>query len=54
MRRLIGFTFLFLSATTFSFAGISVAPEIDASSAVGALALLTGGLLVLRSRRRTR
>jgi MYXO-CTERM domain-containing protein len=29
-------------------------PEIDAGSATGAVALLSGGLLILRARRRSR
>jgi hypothetical protein len=35
-----------------AFAGISQSPEIDASSGVAAVALLSGGLLVLQTRRR--
>jgi len=38
-------------AAGYALAGIG-APEIDASSGVAAVALLSGGLLVLRSRRR--
>jgi LPXTG-motif cell wall-anchored protein len=34
-----------------AFAGV-VAPEIDASSAAAAVTLISGGLLVLRSRRK--
>ena len=51
MRRLIGLTMILVSVSTFAFAGLSV-PEIDASSGVAALGLLSGGLLVLRSRRK--
>jgi hypothetical protein len=42
---------LFLSAATFAFAGNVNTPEIDANMAGSALALVSGGLLVLRSRR---
>jgi hypothetical protein len=53
--RLIGWTMLLMGAAGYAFAGTAVtAPEIDASSAVAALALLAGGLLVLRGRRRPR
>jgi MYXO-CTERM domain-containing protein len=51
MTRLIGVVIL-LSITTFAFAGTLQAPEIDASTGVAALGLLSGGLLVLRSRRK--
>jgi LPXTG-motif cell wall-anchored protein len=53
MTRLIGLSMLLMGAAGYAFAGaVITVPEIDASSAVGALALLSGGLLVLRSRRR--
>jgi hypothetical protein len=42
---------LFLAAASFAFAGTNPAPEIDANMAGSALALISGGLLVLRSRR---
>lgn len=51
MNRLIGLTLLFVGAAGCAFAGVT-APEINASSAVAAIALLSGGLLVLRGRRR--
>jgi len=51
MIRVIGIAILLASLATFGFAG-TVAPEIDASSGVAALGLLSGGLLVLRSRRK--
>jgi hypothetical protein len=54
MTRYIGLSLLFLAAASFAIAGVTATPEIDASSAVGAVALLSGGLLVLRARRRTR
>jgi hypothetical protein len=43
---------LLATVAGFAFAGTARAPEIDASSGVAALALLSGGLLVLRSRRK--
>jgi len=42
---------IFLGATTFAFAG-NVAPEIDGNTAASAVALISGGLLVLRGRRK--
>jgi len=51
MTRLIGVAIL-LSVATYAFAGTVAAPEIDASSGVAAIGLLSGGLLVLRSRRK--
>ena len=52
MTRVIGIAILLASVATFAFAGFVAAPEIDASSGVAALGLLSGGLLVLRSRRK--
>jgi len=53
MRRVIGIAILLVSVATFALAGFAVpAPEIDASTGVAALGLLSGGLLVLRSRRK--
>jgi hypothetical protein len=49
--RVIGLTMLLLSIAVYALAG-NPAPEIDASSGVAAVALLSGGLLVLRTRRR--
>jgi hypothetical protein len=51
MTRVIGMAILLTSVATFAFAGRAT-PEIDASSGVAALGLLSGGLLVLRSRRK--
>src|SRR5690349_8477302 len=53
MTRVIGMAILLASVATFAFAGIQVqAPEIDASTGVAALGLLSGGLLVLLSIRK--
>lgn len=51
MKQVIGMAMLVFGASGYAFAGIT-APEIDATSAIAAVALLSGGLLVLRSRRR--
>jgi hypothetical protein len=52
MSKMIGFSLLLLGSASIAFAGITVAPEIDGASAVSAVVLLSGGLLVLRARRR--
>jgi hypothetical protein len=44
-------SFLLLGLATSAFAGAVPVPEIDASTATGALTLLSGAALVLRSRR---
>jgi LPXTG-motif cell wall-anchored protein len=51
MIRAIGLTILLASVAGFALAG-NPAPEIDGSSAVAAVGLLAGGLLVLRSRKK--
>ena len=52
LTRLIGLSMLLMGAAVYAFAGTGRVPEIDASSGVAAVTLLSGGLLVLRSRRR--
>jgi hypothetical protein len=55
MLRLLGLTTLLMAATGFALAGnVSPSPEIDASTGVAALTLLSGGLLILRARRHKR
>jgi LPXTG-motif cell wall-anchored protein len=43
---------LLAGTATFALGGIEVVPEIDGNSAVAAVALLSGGLLVIRARRK--
>jgi uncharacterized membrane protein HdeD (DUF308 family) len=51
--RVVGILLLLAGTVGVASAGITFqAPEIDATSAVGALALLSGGLLILNSRRK--
>jgi hypothetical protein len=50
MRKALGFALLIAGIAGQAAAG-AVTPEIGASTAVGALTLLSGGILVLRSRR---
>ena len=51
MQKMIGLLLLFVGVSGAAIAGTAV-PEIDAASGVGALALLSGALLVLRSRKK--
>ena len=51
MLRLVGLSMLLIGTASFAFSGTAT-PEIDAASGVAAAGLLSGGLLVLRSRRR--
>lgn len=51
MNRVFGICVVFMGAAGYALAG-SVAPEVDAGSAGAAIALISGGLLVLRSRRK--
>jgi len=52
MSKLIGFSLLLIGAASFALAGTTAAPEIDGASAASAIVLLSGGLLVLRARRK--
>lgn len=50
--KLVGMMIVLLGVSTSAF-GLSVpVPEIDGSSAVAAVALISGGMLVLRARRK--
>jgi hypothetical protein len=49
--KIVGIILLIVGTVAVASGGISVAPEIDASSAVAAMALLSGSLLILKSRR---
>jgi hypothetical protein len=51
MRRLFGLTLWMAGAALCCLAGEVSVPEIDAASGGAAVALLAGGLLVLRARR---
>lgn len=51
MRKIIGLAMVLMSMGVTAFATPVAVPEIDASTGVSALALLSGGLMVLRSRR---
>jgi len=51
LKTLVAVSLLLMGVTGAAFARISV-PEIDAGSAVNALALVSGALLVIRGRRK--
>ena len=51
MKTLLAYTFL-IAGVAGHVAGGTPSPEIGASSAMGALTLVSGAILVLRSRRR--
>ncbi|HXP83861.1 MAG TPA: hypothetical protein VN841_04040 [Bryobacteraceae bacterium] len=51
MYKVLGLAVLVMGMATALFAG-ATSPEIDASTGVAAVALLSGGILVLRARRR--
>ena len=53
MNRTVGLTMLLLGIAGYAFAG-NPTPEIDGSSAVAGLALLSGGMVVLWGRRRSK
>ena len=53
MRKLVGFALLMIGSSLYCVAGgLAPTPEIDLTSGGAALALLSGGLLVLRARRK--
>jgi hypothetical protein len=51
MKKFVGLSIIFLGASISAFAG-DPTPEIDASTGAAAIALVSGGLMVLRSRRK--
>ena len=52
MYRFLGLSLLLAGAASFAVAGTIATPEIDGASAASAVVLLSGGLLVLRARRK--
>ena len=49
---MIGLSLLLMGTANFAFGVAVAAPEIDGASAVSAVVLLSGGLLVLQARRK--
>ncbi len=52
LKTLVAVTLLLMGVTGAAFSAVSPVPEIDAGSAVNALALISGAVLVIRGRRR--
>jgi hypothetical protein len=52
VSKIIGFSLLLAGSASVAFAGVVTSPEIDGASATSAIVLLSGGLLVLRARRK--
>lgn len=52
MSKFLSLSLLLAGAANFAFAGIVTAPEIDGATAASAIVLLSGGLMVLRARRK--
>jgi uncharacterized membrane protein HdeD (DUF308 family) len=52
VTKVVGTILLLIGMAGFAFAGHVTVPEIDAATGVGALALLSGGLLVIRARKK--
>ncbi len=50
--RILGFALMVAGLAGTAFAGSLPAPEIDGSTATAAIALVAGGLVVLRARKR--
>jgi hypothetical protein len=52
MNKITGFALLLVGMAVFASAAIPAAPEVDPATGIAALTLLSGGLLVLRARRK--
>jgi hypothetical protein len=50
MNRLLGISLLVISASAVAFASAVQAPELDGGTAMSALALLAGSMVILRAR----
>jgi len=51
MMKILGTLIVLLGVASSAF-GLTAVPEVDANSSVAAIALVSGGLLVIRARRR--
>jgi hypothetical protein len=52
MQKILGLALMIVGASSALMAGMISVPEIDASTGASALAILAGGVLVLRARRK--
>ena len=52
MQKVLGMALMIVGASSALMAGAIAVPEIDASTGASAVAILAGGILVLRARRK--
>ena len=52
MQKVVGMALMIVGASSALMAGVAAVPEIDASTGASAIAIVAGGILVLRSRRK--
>jgi hypothetical protein len=52
MQKILGLALMMVGTSSALMAGAIAVPEIDASTGASALAILAGGILVLRARRK--
>lgn len=52
MLKVVGMVLILVGVSSFAFANIDVAPEINVGSASSALALVSGAILVIRGRKK--
>ncbi len=52
MQKVLGLALIIVGASSTLLAAVVTVPEIDASTGASAIAILAGGILVLRSRRK--
>jgi hypothetical protein len=52
MQKILGLALIIVGASSALMAGVPAVPEIDASTGASAIAILAGGILVLRARRK--
>ena len=52
MQKVLGIALIVVGASSALMAGVAAVPEIDASTGASAIAIVAGGILVLRARRK--
>ena len=52
MQKVLGMALMIVGASSALMAGTPAVPEIDASTGASAIAIIAGGILVLRARRK--
>ena len=53
MQKTLGIILIAIGTSAVAMAGITVAPEIDSTTAVSGVAVLAGAVLIMRSRRKS-